>query len=154
MKQAGMNEPGPDQPGMNQPGMAQPSGMSPSGTPQPHHDRSTTPSKPQPDISASPGGIAASGLAELLDRLREAGFDDQVNSWLSDGPNKSIDAREITRAIGPGRMAQLAEHAGVPPDEIAVGLAKVLPAVVDRMTPNGRVPSAFEMEGTMNRLFG
>jgi uncharacterized protein YidB (DUF937 family) len=97
---------------------------------------------------------AASGLDSLLDRLRGAGLGDQVTSWLSDGPNKSIDPQQVSQAVGPQQLSQLAKTAGVSTDEVAQGLAKALPDVVSEMTPHGQIPDANEVQSTINRLLG
>jgi uncharacterized protein YidB (DUF937 family) len=102
------------------------------------------------------GGAAAagSGLDSLLDRLRNAGLGDQVNSWLSDGPNKTIDPQQIQQAVGPQQLSDLAKTAGVSPDQVADSLAKTLPEVVDKMTPHGEMPSSTQIQSTIGRLFG
>jgi uncharacterized protein YidB (DUF937 family) len=103
---------------------------------------------------AAGGAAAASGLDSLLERLRSAGLGDQVKSWLSDGPNKSIDPQQVSQAIGPQQLSELAQHAGVSPDEVSQGLAKALPEVVNEMTPHGQIPNATQVQNTISRLTG
>ena len=104
--------------------------------------------------AAAGGAAGASGLDSLLDRLRGVGLGDQVKSWLSDGPNKSIDPQQISQAVGQDKLSELAQTAGVSPDEVAQGLAKALPEVVSEMTPHGQIPNTTQINNTINRLFG
>jgi uncharacterized protein YidB (DUF937 family) len=145
--------------------MPQPGGQQPgTQTPQaPRPPQAQAPQAPQGGMGAAAGGAAAgaaggaaaaTGLDSLLDRLRNAGLGDQVTSWLSDGPNKSINPQQISEAIDPQQLSQLAKTAGVSPDEVAQGLAKALPEVVNDMTPHGQIPDAPQIQNTISRLFG
>jgi uncharacterized protein YidB (DUF937 family) len=116
--------------------------------------------KPQPPGTAATAGAAAGGaaatggLGSLLDRLRKAGLGDQVNSWLSDGPNKSVDPQQISQALGPQQMKDMAQHAGVSETELSQGLAKAIPEVVNDVTPHGEMPTQNQLQQWMNRMTG
>lgn len=182
MQQPGMQQPGMPQPGMQQPqpgmpqsGMPKP-GMPPAGIPQggPQQPGVRPPQVGQPGMPTPPpapqaqqmpagagaataaGGAAASatGLDQLLNRLRNAGLGDQVSSWLSDGPNKTINPQQVTQAVGSQQLSDLAKSAGVSPDEVANGLAKALPDVINEMTPHGQIPSASQVQSSVNKLLG
>jgi uncharacterized protein YidB (DUF937 family) len=99
-------------------------------------------------------GPSAVGLESLLERMRRAGLTDQVDSWLSDGPNRTIDPQQVFRAVGPQQLSDLARTAGVSQEEMATGLAAALPAVVSEMTPHGRMPTASQVQHTINRMVG
>jgi len=53
----------------------------------------------------------------------------------------SIDADALTGILGHGQLGALAQSLGLTPDDAASGLARILPDVVDRMTPQGHVPA-------------
>ena len=103
------------------------------------------------------GGSATTsgpGLEPLLNRFRSNGLGDHVNSWLSDGPNKSLNPQQVRQGLGDQEIADLARHAGVSQDEVTSGLAKGLPQVVDRMTPHGRIPDESQVPDQIDRILG
>ncbi len=48
---------------------------------------------------------------------------------------------QLHAALGPDLMNQLASRTGIPPEELSAKLAQVLPGAIDKLTPNGTVPS-------------
>src|SRR4029453_19159860 len=53
------------------------------------------------------GGSLGAGLKDLLDRFRQSGQEDKVQSWVSTGANKSIAPNEIEQALGEERIQWL-----------------------------------------------
>ncbi len=80
------------------------------------------------------------GLEGLLDRFRDLGLDDAVRSWVSNGKNMPVGRDDVIRALGAPRIAELAQAAGIPPELAATELSNLLPQLVDRLTPAGKVP--------------
>jgi uncharacterized protein YidB (DUF937 family) len=80
------------------------------------------------------------GLQGLLARLQQGGLGAAGQSWVGTGPNQPIDADALTTILGHGQLGALAQSLGLTPDDAASGLARILPDVVDRMTPQGHVP--------------
>lgn len=76
-------------------------------------------------------------LSELADRFREAGLGDIMASWIGKGPNLPISTRDLRRVLGEGRVQELATLAGLPAGRFLARLARLLPAAVHRMTPEG-----------------
>ena len=62
--------------------------------------------------------------------------------FVGTAPNQPISAPQLHAALGPDVMTQLAAKLGVPPEELAAKLAQVLPGAIDKLTPNGQVPTA------------
>ncbi len=88
------------------------------------------------------GRGTAGGLGGLLDQLQQAGFGEQANSWVSRGENKPISPDAMTQVFGQEGLEQISRQAGITPDEASRGLSALLPEVVDRVTPDGKVPDA------------
>lgn len=80
------------------------------------------------------------GLSGLAAKFQNAGMGDQVNSWVGTGANQDISGSNVAQAMGSDTIAQMAEKLGLPQDQIANGLAEVLPQIVNQMTPQGSVP--------------
>jgi len=81
------------------------------------------------------------GLGGLVEQFNEKGLGDTVSSWVGSGENLPISADQISQVLGSGEITRIAEQLGVSPEETSGGLAEVLPQVVDRLTPEGSVPS-------------
>jgi uncharacterized protein YidB (DUF937 family) len=92
------------------------------------------------DVLGQVLGGGAGGLGGLLDLFRRAGFDDQVRSWVGRGDNQPLPPDALERVFGRDGLAELARRAGVSEGDAAEGLSQLMPEVVDRVTPDGRVP--------------
>ena len=81
------------------------------------------------------------GLAGLVSKLQQGGLGDAVNSWIGSGQNQTVTASVLQSALGNDTVQALAAKAGISPEMLSAGLAKMLPNAVDQLTPNGEVPS-------------
>ena len=86
-----------------------------------------------------------SGLKDLLDRFRQSGHEDKVQSWVAPGANKSIAPQEIEQALGEERIQWLVEQTGMPREKLLDGLSGELPQAIDKLTPDGRLPTDDEL---------
>ena len=80
------------------------------------------------------------GLNAIVAKLQQAGFGEQVKSWLGNGQNLPITADQLKQVLGSDAVKQLAARFNIPVDQIAQILAQQLPAAVDRASPDGRLP--------------
>ncbi len=96
------------------------------------------------------GGLGG-GLGGLLERLQNAGHADTANSWVGTGPNTPIQPSQLGSALGQTTISDLARQSGMSEQELLAQLSRVLPGVVDRLTPNGRVPTLAEIEQVLSR---
>ena len=85
-----------------------------------------------------------------MKQFQQKGLGDTIDSWVNRGKNKDITSRQVSDALGSDVVDQLSRRTGLSRDEVITELAKVLPNVVDRMTPDGRLPTQRELE----RLWG
>jgi uncharacterized protein YidB (DUF937 family) len=92
------------------------------------------------------GGVLNGGLDDILKQLQQNGQGDVADSWVGRGQNKPINPRDLEQALGRDKMKSLAEQAGMSDIQFMQGLAQGLPQVVDRMTPDGRMPTREEAE--------
>ena len=89
----------------------------------------------------------AGGLQGIVGKLQQAGYGEQVQSWLGTGPNQPVTADGIAQAIGHGKLGEMAQGYGVQPDQLSGLLAHVLPGLVDRLSPNGTVEPHLGQDG-------
>jgi len=86
------------------------------------------------------------GMSGLVDKFKDAGLEDKVQSWIGKGPNQQVSGSEVRQALGDDEVGRIAEDAGVSHDEAAEQIAAVLPQTVDQLSPEGRLPSGNEMK--------
>jgi uncharacterized protein YidB (DUF937 family) len=91
------------------------------------------------------GGGFLGGLSGLLQQFNQSGQGQVANSWVSNGPNQPIEPDQLGSALGQTTVSELARHAGISEQELLAELSRVLPGVVDKLTPNGRVPEHTEV---------
>lgn len=87
------------------------------------------------------------GLAGLVQSFRDKGLGDLVSSWVGAGQNSPVSSEQIQSALGSERLKQLAAKVGIAPETAASGLALVLPKLIDKLTPDGKVPEAEGLQG-------
>ena len=94
----------------------------------------------------------AGGLASVVSAFQNKGLGDMVSSWISTGPNPAVSANQVTDVLGPAILKQFAQKAGVPQGEAGGLLASLLPAVIDHLTPEGKVPQTETLESNLGGL--
>lgn len=95
------------------------------------------------------------GLAGIIGALKTNGLDDIVSSWLGSGANKAINPDQVKTALGNDTLKQFAQKAGIgSADDASTVLAGILPGIVDKLSPNGRLPDAKGLDGLIGGLLG
>lgn len=92
------------------------------------------------------GTVASGGLGDLLNQLETAGYGQAAQSWVSNGPNQSVEPGEVEQAVSEDLLLELEQRTGLSRAEIVERLATGLPETVNRLTPQGRVPTVEEAE--------
>ncbi len=82
------------------------------------------------------------GLQGLVQSFSQKGLGDIVSSWVSTGPNLPVSGNQIQSALGSDVINSLAQKVGVAPDAAGSILAQVLPGLVDKLTPEGKIPES------------
>jgi uncharacterized protein YidB (DUF937 family) len=103
------------------------------------------------DASSSQGKLAqgvldklqsneGGGLSAFAQLFQAKGLGSIVQSWIGTGTNQPITPQQLESAVGSDWIAQLAGHAGLSSEAVSSQLAEVLPKIVDRLTPSGKLP--------------
>lgn len=90
------------------------------------------------------GGVLSGGLGDLVKQFQQSGMGEVANSWVGSGPNKTISPDDLASALGADRIKTLMEHSGMSRDDLLSGLSQQLPALIDQLTPHGRLPTEQE----------
>jgi uncharacterized protein YidB (DUF937 family) len=93
------------------------------------------------------GGMFGGGLGSLIEQFNRSGHGDVIGSWIGTGRNQPIAPQQLGQALGEDTVATLSRESGMGREDLLAQLSETLPEVVDRLTPEGRVPDQREMSG-------
>jgi len=85
------------------------------------------------------GGLG--GLAGLAEQFQRGGLGDAMNSWISTGPNQQVSPDQLGGVLGSDLIGEMMQRTGMGRGDLLGQLSQMLPQMVDRATPEGRIPS-------------
>jgi uncharacterized protein YidB (DUF937 family) len=80
------------------------------------------------------------GLAGLVETFKQQGLGDLISSWVGTGTNAAITPDQVQEGLGSDVVQQLAEKSGVSVEAAKAQLAELLPSLIDKVTPEGKIP--------------
>jgi uncharacterized protein YidB (DUF937 family) len=92
----------------------------------------------------SAGSVLSGGLGDLVERFKRNGQGEAAESWVKTGPNQQLRADQLEQALGSDVLNTLSERTGLSREELLSRLARELPEAVDKLTPEGRLPTEAE----------
>ena len=102
--------------------------------------RGDAPEKPQDDKEKPQVAGTEDGLGGLLEKFRQGGLEDIIKSWIGTGPNKPISPNQLHQALGPETVDGLTRETGMPREDLLSQLSRLLPEVIDKLSPSGKLP--------------
>ena len=93
---------------------------------------------------ASAGSVLSGGLRDLVERFKQSGHGQAAESWVSTGPNQPLHPDQLEQALGPDVLNTLAQQTGLSREELLSRLTRELPSAVDKLTPQGKLPTEDE----------
>jgi uncharacterized protein YidB (DUF937 family) len=104
------------------------------------------PKLPESAPQSSPdAGSILDGLGGLIKQFQQKGLGDAMDSWIGTGKNKNVAPDQVSAALGADVVDELSRRTGLSRDEVVTELARMLPNVVDNLTPDGRLPTRQEV---------
>ena len=95
------------------------------------------------------------GLQGLIQTMREKGLGQVAESWIGTGANQAITPEQIQQVLGNQKIQEFAQAHGLDVNQISAHLAQILPVAVDKLTPDGHLPTAGGVAGgVMDALKG
>ena len=98
--------------------------------------------------------LKGGGLSKMMQGAQASGLSAQADSWVGTADNAPISGQEVRGMVGDDTVRQLAQEAGVSEDEAADALAKVVPEVVNGLSPNGQLPSDDDLDQLVAKFGG
>jgi uncharacterized protein YidB (DUF937 family) len=93
------------------------------------------------------GNQQSGGLSGLVQLFEQQGLGHLISSWIGSGNNLPVSAQQVESVLGSGRLAALAQQAGIPPEQASSMLASVLPSLIDHLTPTGTADHGLLAQG-------
>lgn len=81
------------------------------------------------------------GLEGIVKKFSAGGMGSMVESWVGTGANAPVSAAQITQVFGESTVTDIAKQLGTDPQQASGSLASVLPELINRLTPDGQIPS-------------
>ena len=100
------------------------------------------------------GGGEGGGLLGLVQSFRDKGLGEIISSWVGTGDNLPINAEQIRQGLGSDIVGQLAAKAGLPANLAEAKLTEILPVLIDKLTPDGKVPEPGILQEAASLLRG
>lgn len=92
------------------------------------------------------------GIDRIIERFEQGGLSEVMGSWIARGENLPISAEALQGVLGADTVERIAEQLGLSHRVTADRLSQMLPFVVDKLTPAGRIPQ--EGLGDVGELMG
>lgn len=92
------------------------------------------------------------GIHGLVERFRDSGMSSVLDSWIARGSNLPISADDLQHVLGSDTVEEIAQQMGLSRRVTADRLSQMLPYVVDKLTPHGRLPA--DGLGDLGQLMG
>lgn len=92
------------------------------------------------------------GFAGFVDRFREVGLGDLIDSWISSGANTPISYEQIESAFGDETLRVLSEQVGTDYKTTVEATEYIVPHLVDELTPNGEIPDESDLLASAGAL--
>ena len=105
----------------------------------------------QPTTDTGDAGGMLGGLGGLLNKLQQGGLGNAANSWVGSGQNQPVSPSQLGSALGPNIIKTVSQMTGISEDQLTKQLSQFLPGLVDKLTPNGRLPSMTELSQMMKQ---
>jgi uncharacterized protein YidB (DUF937 family) len=80
------------------------------------------------------------GLSGLVDQFNNKGLGGLVSSWIGPGENQPASGEQIEQMFGSDKIQEIAQKLGISGTEASGGLAALLPQMIDKLTPEGKLP--------------
>ena len=108
------------------------------------------------DLMSSVMGLLGGqgGLDKMIGQFASKGLGDVIGSWVSTGKNLPISGDQLQSVLGKDTINNLASKLGMDKGALTSQLTNLLPNVVDKLTPDGKVPEGDIMSKGMDILGG
>lgn len=98
------------------------------------------------------GDTSSGGVNGFVESFTKNGLGNVVSSWVGTGENKSISPEQVLKGLGQVKAQERAGRSGLSIEQLAPLLATMLPMIIDKLTPEGKVPEAPALQNALGGL--
>jgi uncharacterized protein YidB (DUF937 family) len=98
------------------------------------------------------GLLASGGLSKIMGGLKANGLSAQADSWVGTGANEPVSGKDIEQAAGREEIQKVAQQLGISESQAADVVAQALPEVVDKVSPEGKLPPEQDLDAAFDKL--
>jgi uncharacterized protein YidB (DUF937 family) len=84
--------------------------------------------------------LQGGGLSGLVEQFTSKGMGGLISSWIGTGENQPITGDQIEQTFGNDKIQEMAQKLGISGTEVSGGLVALLPQIIDKLTPDGKLP--------------
>ena len=92
------------------------------------------------------------GLSGLISKFEKGGLGEVVSSWVGTGANAPVSGEQISNTLGADKIQEIAGKLGISNTQVSEGLAVLLPHIIDKLTPDGKLPNGNSLEQSLGSL--
>ncbi len=92
------------------------------------------------------------GLTGLIETFKNKGLGEIVSSWISTGQNLPVSVDQLKQVLSSEKIQEIATKVGISKDDAARHLSELLPQVIDKLTPDGKLPDANALQEGIGML--
>lgn len=96
----------------------------------------------------------AGGLEGLRAKAIEMGLGGAVESWVGLGENLPITGEQAVSLLGNDAVSQMAQRFGIDVGQAGPLIAKVLPMIIDKLTPGGKIDPSTQQGSGLEQAIG
>ncbi len=82
------------------------------------------------------------GLSGIVSAFQQGGLGHLADSWVGTGDNLPVSGDQLSQILGSDKIGEIASQLGMSQGDAAGGLAKILPDLINHVTPNGQMPAS------------
>ncbi|EIC29943.1 YidB family protein [Methylomicrobium album] len=82
------------------------------------------------------------GVGGLVQKFQQSGLGEVASSWVGKEKNQTVQPEQLKQVLGEDQIRNLAQRAGISESAAPSVLSKILPDMVDRLTPEGKEPES------------
>lgn len=99
-------------------------------------------------------GGQSGGLNGLISQFKTKGLGNIISSWVGTDKNLPISSDQIKNVLGDDTIKSMSTKLGMDTNSLTEQLSKLMPQVIDKLTPEGKVPEGDLMSKGMDLLGG
>ena len=94
------------------------------------------------------------GLGGLIQKFTSKGLGDVVSSWVGTDKNLPISPDQVQDVLGTDTIKDIASKLGMDSNAVTGQLSNLLPEVVNKLSPDGKIPEGDILSKGMDMLGG